>query len=392
MSSASANQAKRVRHNNRKRGVFKLTRQRYMLPIALLASLCALFVHFTVLQAAPTLYKLWERYFGPPETPDHVATEDEQTRIVVRRPMNEELREAEEQPPPPEPQEPEEIEHTPEEIDVLDMDLKELVMAPGDTNLPLPEPEVEQPDSTPEMADIPLPEALSPALLGTSDMPDQDEFIPEPTPLNSNSVIANATPQSEALKDADGFIEAEMRRQAREGQDGLGSEVRSLAELMKVRNPGSNTGVARLKSDVLFAFDQCQLKNEARIPLIQLAALIIKNPQTRFIIEGHTDSFGSEEYNALLALQRAAAVCRWLAANKVPVNNVYMRACGCSNPLASTKGNKEQQQNNRRVEIHMRRPEEPLPPGALPANYEVDCNTRVQTQLKRGVRAPKVGR
>ena len=391
MSATSPKEAKRVRHSNRRRGVYKLTRQRYMVPVALLAALCALGVHLGALQAMPLLYKLWERHFGTPEIPERV--EDEETpRVVVRRPTTQEYTEAEEPPPPPEPQEPEELPHEPEEIDVLDIDIQELVMAPGETNLPLPEPDIDQPQQLPEAEEF-LPEvsSLSPSALGTSDMPDQDEFIPEPTPLNSNKVIANASPQSEALNNADGFIDAEMRRQAKEGDGGLGGDARSLSELMGVRNLGSNSGVARLKTDVLFAFNQSRLKNEARIPLIRLAALIIKNPHTRFIIEGHTDSIGSDEYNALLSLQRAAAVCHWLAENGVPMGNVYMRACGCSRPLDDITAPQHKQQNNRRVEIHMRRPDEALPQGSLPSSYGVDRTTPVQTQLKRGVRVPQAG-
>lgn len=376
-----------MRHNNRKRGVYKLTRQRYMFPIALLAILCAIVVHLGALRAAPLLYRLWGRYFSQPELPQKVEDE-ETTRIVVRRTPSEEYAEAKEEPPPPEPLEPEEITYEPEEIDVLDMDLQELVMAPGETDLPLPEPEETEQRNAPEAEVFMPPAAPDPTVLGSGDMPSQDELIPEPTPLNTNSVIANASPQSEALENADGLIDAEMRRQAREGEGGLSGEVRSLAELMGVHNPGAGTGVARLKTDVLFAFNQSRLKNEARIPLIQLAALIIKNPHTRFIIEGHTDSIGSSEYNALLSLQRAAAVCHWLASNGVPLDNIYMRACGSTRPLDDVRAPQEKQQNNRRVEIHMRRPEEPLPAGSLPATYEVDRTTPVQTQLKQGVRAP----
>lgn len=383
--------SKRVRHSNRRRGVFQLTRQRYMLPVALFAALFALFVHLGALRAMPMLYRLWEKHFGTANIPEQIEDEDT-ARVIIRKPITEEYTEAQAPEPPPEPQEPEEIEYDPVEIDVLDVDVQELVMAPGDTNIPLPEPEVDQPQNTPEMEEFAPPPSLDPTVLGTSELPSQAELIPEPTPLNSNTVIANASPQSEALENAEGLIESEMRRQAREGDGGLAGEERSLKDLMHVRNPGATSGVARLKTDVLFAFNQSKLKNEARIPLLQLAALIHKNPHTRFIIEGHTDSIGSEEYNALLSLLRAEAVCHWLASNGVPVKNVYMRACGCSRPLDDVNAPRDKQKNNRRVEIHMRRPDEPLPAGCLPSSYPVDRDTPVQTQLKNGVRVPYAGR
>ena len=378
---------KRAHHSNRRRGRYRLVHQRYMHPLFLLAALGALFVHLGALRVFPHLYRLWNKHFAVATPPERVENE-ETVRVVVTRERPEDNREAAEQELPTEPMEPEEIAHEPEEIDILDMDMQELIMAPGETNLPLPTPEDDAQQKAPEAEDFMPPAALDFAQMGDSALPDQAELIPEPTPLNSNSVIAHASPKSDALENAEGLIESELRKQAKDGNGGLSGEVRSLKDLMGVRNPGASSGVARLKTDVLFAFNQSKLKNEARIPLLQLAALIHKNPQTRFIIEGHTDSIGSEEYNALLSLLRAAAVCHWLTGNGVPTKNVYMRACGSSRPLDDVNAPRERQKNNRRVEIHMRRPNEALPPGCLPASHPVDRDTPVQVQLNRGVQAP----
>lgn len=389
MSTQRPKDAKRVHHSNRRRGSFRLTHQRYMRSLFLLAALGALFVHLGALRVLPHLYRLWDKHFAAVAPPERV--EDEETvRVVVTREKPEDYREADTQELPTEPAEPEEIAHEPEEIDMLDMDMQELIMAPGETNLPLPEPEAEPQQNAPEAEDFMPPAALDITQPGDSVLPDQADLIPEPTPLNTNSVIAHASPQSDALQNAESLIESEMRKQAKEGDGGLSSEVRSLKDLMGVHNPGASSGVARLKTDVLFAFNQSKLKNEARVPLLQLAALIHKNPRTRFIIEGHTDSIGSAEYNALLSLQRAAAVCHWLSGNGVPTKNVYMRACGSTRPLDDVKAPRERQKNNRRVEIHMRRPNEALPPGCLPASYPVDRDTPVQVQLSRGVHVPAV--
>jgi hypothetical protein len=122
--------------------------------------------------------------------------------------------------------------------------------------------------------------------------------------------------------------------------------------------------------------------------MLQLAALIQKNPETYFVIEGHTDSLGSSAYNALLGLQRAAAVRSWLVGNGVPVEHVYIRSCGSSMPLAATNGTREQQALNRRVEIHMRAGGEELPAGACDYNYKVDLTTKITHQLSAGVKVP----
>ena len=200
-------------------------------------------------------------------------------------------------------------------------------------------------------------------------MPPLSPLLPEPTPINTNSVIANAAPQNELLEDAEGFIDQELRRQASEGSSNLPSDTRSLSELMGLSNLGSSSGVARLGADILFEFDESRLKNSARVSMLQLAALIHKNPTTIFIIEGHTDAIGTEEYNRQLSLRRAQAVISWLEQNAVPIRHVYLRACGSSHPLVNTSLPREQQSLNRRVEIHMRQPREALPEGSQPARY-----------------------
>ena len=359
-----------------------------MFPLFLVATLGALCVHLLVMRAAPLLYKLWTSHIAPAEVQKEVKDEDI-ARVYVRQDVKQEPSDADVPDLPEEPHEIEEIEHEPVEIDVLDIDIEELDMAPGDTNIPLPDATPEPPAGM-EESDFAMPQELDMKLVGDNAMFDQVEAIAEPSPINSNTVVSNVSPQSDLLEDAEKLIEQELRKRAKEGQSNMPGDTRKLSDLMGMSNLGSGSGVARLGSDVLFAFNQCKLKNSARLSLLQLAALIHKNPQTRFIIEGHTDSIGGQEYNALLSLQRAAAVCTWLINNRVPVDHVYMRPCGSSKPLVSQSLPKEKQELNRRVEIHMRNEKEALPPGCLPATYKVDCNTPVNTQLKRGVRAPVI--
>ena len=378
----------RAHHANRRRQEYTLTQQRYMLPLVLMAALAAVLVHLLVMRAAPWLYDVMGWNYPSIERPDKVE-DNEIARVVVREePV--ELPNAQEQPLPPD--EPAEIDDAAQreaqEIDLLDIDIPELVMAPGETNLTMPEPEPEQNADESPVDDL-APRELDMASLGTDALPDQEALLPELTPINTNSVTINATPQNKVIDDAEALIEKELRRQAKDGRNNLPGDTRSLADLMGVRNPGASSGVARLGTDLLFGFNQCTLKNSARISMLQLAALIHKNPNTRFIIEGHTDGIGSADYNNLLSLQRAAAVCQWLRQNGVPTTNVYMRACGSRQPLVDVRASRDAQALNRRVEIHMRKAEEALPQGCLPASHHVDLKTPVQTQLKNNARPPR---
>lgn len=382
----------RAHHANRRRSTFSLTRQRYMLPLLLLAALAAVLVHLLIMRAAPWLYEVLGVRLEQANVPQRV--EDEEVRVVVRERPHEELPDTQLDTQPQEPTEIEEIAHEDVEIDLLDVDVQDLVMAPGETNLPLPAPEQEiKADSSP--IDELAPRELDMAALGSAALSEQAQLIPEPTPINTNSVVVNADAQTKVLEDAEGLIESELRRQAKDGSNQLPSDTRSLADLMGASHLSASSGVARLGTDLLFRFNESKLQNSARISLLQLAALIHKNPSTRFIIEGHTDGIGTADYNNRLSLQRAAAVCNWLRENGVPIKNVYMRACGSSKPLVDIRAPREKQALNRRVEIHMRSASEDLPSGSLPATtHKVEPLKKpaAPPQPKKGAKAkPKAG-
>lgn len=374
------------RVGNRRRNGYELTRQRDMVPIAMGAASAAVVMHALLWVYFPSLSVLGLGNLT--DVPREVKT-NEDVRVVVKEPpKEEEIQEAQPQEIVEQPQEIEEIAHEPEEIDILDVDVPELVMAPGPTELAVAEPVVTAEDVSP-VSDVP-PAQLDLASLQSHDLTEDALAIPEPTPVNSNEVIANAVAQTEVLEDASSLMEQELRKAASEaGNTNLPSDTRSLAQLMGEENLGAKSGVARLGADVLFGFNECQLKNSARITMLQLAALIQKNPQTYFLIEGHTDSIGGSAYNALLGLQRAAAVRAWLVGNGVPVEYVFIRSCGSSMPLASTKGTREQQALNRRVEIHMRAGGEELPAGACDYKYQVNLTKPVSQQLAAGVKVPQ---
>ncbi len=380
-----AENERRPHVGNRRRNGYELTRQRDMLPIALGAGMAAIVLHVCAWVYSPAVL-LWS---GVNELIiDRVEPKEVVIRVVVKEPPKE-YEEAE----PTEPEQPEqqqEIEQMePEEIDILDMEnIEALDISPGESAIALPQPAV--------TAEAPAAaEAINPEPINVADLPTQAPEpavieSAEPPAVNSNDVIVNVTAQpDDAANEASAIMEETLRREAGEGADQLPGDTRSLAELMGIENPGSQSGVARLGAGVMFAFAKCRLKNSARITMLQLAALVIKNPSTNFVIEGHTDSFGGEDYNALLSLQRAAAVREWLMKNGVPVEHVYLRACGNNNPLADTKAGKEEQSLNRRVEIHMRRAGEALPEGCVPFNVQVDTTTAVATQIANGVRVPE---
>ncbi len=112
-----------------------------------------------------------------------------------------------------------------------------------------------------------------------------------------------------------------------------------------------------MPSDVLFGYDESALSPGAITSLEKLGELIRRNPDTRFRIEGHTDSFGGPEYNARLSLARAESVKQWLTGNMgIDAARIDVRGLGSTRPLAPLTGTIDEQQLNRRVEIVILRP------------------------------------
>ncbi|WP_395750242.1 OmpA family protein [Prosthecobacter sp.] len=118
---------------------------------------------------------------------------------------------------------------------------------------------------------------------------------------------------------------------------------------------GGSTAPILMPTDLLFDYGSDQLAEAARLSLMKLGFLIQKNPDSLFIIEGHTDSFGGEDYNLELSIRRATAVVSWLRESLgLGTDRIQAVGMGKSKPIVSTAGTAEQQGMNRRVEIKVR--------------------------------------
>jgi len=92
------------------------------------------------------------------------------------------------------------------------------------------------------------------------------------------------------------------------------------------------------------------LKPGAASTIDRIAAFLKDNEGTKVIVEGHTDSRGSDEYNQQLSERRAQAVTDALAFRGVDRGRVEAVGRGKALPVASNDTAAGQQQN-RRVEL-----------------------------------------
>ena len=126
-----------------------------------------------------------------------------------------------------------------------------------------------------------------------------------------------------------------------------------LDQLIEEKHPlSSKTSPILLPTDLLFEYNADQLKTDAEKSLKKLALLIQRNPKAEFIVEGFTDSFGSDEYNLELSARRAKTIKEWLI-NKEQINPNQIKSYGLGKThfIVPSKGTIREQSLNRRVEI-----------------------------------------
>lgn len=135
------------------------------------------------------------------------------------------------------------------------------------------------------------------------------------------------------------------------GLDGFAS----LDDLVNYKGPIAGDFKAMLRTDLLFDFGSADLKPEARLSLLKLAAIIQSNAGALFRLIGHTDSIGTDESNQALSEARAAAVKAWLVETlRLDDQNILTEGRGEREvlPGVNPNGSAAGQAQNRRVEIH----------------------------------------
>lgn len=140
---------------------------------------------------------------------------------------------------------------------------------------------------------------------------------------------------------------AQQQAQANAAQD----RVRALeAQLRDLEAQQTERGLLVTLGDVLFAFNKAELSAQAGPRLDKLANFLKQFPDRKLLIEGYTDSVGSDSYNQDLSDRRAQAVRDALVQRGVDTSRITARGYGKAHPVADN-ASPEGRAMNRRVEI-----------------------------------------
>jgi outer membrane protein OmpA-like peptidoglycan-associated protein len=107
-----------------------------------------------------------------------------------------------------------------------------------------------------------------------------------------------------------------------------------------------------LHGQVFFDTDVSTLPGPSKV-LDRLAQVLLEHPEIqRVIIEGHTDTVGTEFHNSTLSQARADTVRRYLIEKGVPSQRLVARGLGPRRP-ASTNTTAGGRERNRRAELRL---------------------------------------
>jgi outer membrane protein OmpA-like peptidoglycan-associated protein len=140
---------------------------------------------------------------------------------------------------------------------------------------------------------------------------------------------------------------------------GVGAYMDAQEEKI-ARIPGTRTErvddrtlLVHFDSDILFSVDSAGLDGDGRSTLDEVSGVLSEYRKTAVVVQGHTDSTGSEEHNQGLSERRAGSVLNYLVGRGIDPQRITALGYGESEPVASNDS-EGGRQRNRRVDILLR--------------------------------------
>lgn len=170
---------------------------------------------------------------------------------------------------------------------------------------------------------------------------------------------ARATEAERAQREAEAErVRAEAARAEAEAALARASEL--AAQVNELEAELTRRGLVLTLGDVLFDTGQATLKPGAERTTAALVTFLNENPERNVLIEGFTDSVGSDQSNLSLSQRRADAVRTSLVGQGIAGTRIRTRGYGEAYPVASND-NPAGRQQNRRVEIVISDPQGAIP-------------------------------
>ncbi|GGJ82098.1 OmpA family protein [Pseudomonas matsuisoli] len=169
----------------------------------------------------------------------------------------------------------------------------------------------------------------------------------------------NVAKQTIALRAAEQRLQGVSAERAQARLDARDAQIKKLQEQMNAKQTDRGTVVTF--GDVLFDLNRSELKPGGMRNVQQLSQFLQENSERKVIIEGHTDSTGSDSYNQSLSERRAMSVKSALVRMGVDPSRLVTQGYGKEYPIADNSSAAGRAQN-RRVEVTISNDANPVAP------------------------------
>jgi outer membrane protein OmpA-like peptidoglycan-associated protein len=184
---------------------------------------------------------------------------------------------------------------------------------------------------------------------------DRERVRADANAARANAAQAQAANAQMAAANASADANA-ARQQAANAQ----AQAQALQqELSDLQARQTDRGMLVTLGDVLFEFGRAEIKPAAQASIAKLAHYLNQHPDRRILIEGFTDSVGSDSANMVLSQRRSQAVADALRAQGVDPTRIATRGYGEAYPVASNSSTSDRAMN-RRVEVYISNDNQPV--------------------------------
>ncbi len=161
-----------------------------------------------------------------------------------------------------------------------------------------------------------------------------------------NRLSAREIAALQAQRDAEAAAAAAAKKAQQE------KDAAALAAIGKVQSVKDEISVV-LSNDILFQYGKNDLSKNSKATLDKAVELLNQIPNRSLVIEGHTDSIGSEEFNMELSEKRAKSVYDYMIGQGLQIKDVSYKGYGEAKPIADNN-TQEGRKANRRVEFKIK--------------------------------------
>jgi len=172
--------------------------------------------------------------------------------------------------------------------------------------------------------------------------------------LDKQAALTAAKAKADAELQQQQAVTLQREQELRDSEKRTADAFAELAALASLKEEERGL-VLTLSGSILFRSAESTLLPQAQAKLDQVAKSLLTIRTTRnLIVEGHTDSQGSDADNQSLSQRRADAVRDYLVLRGYPANMIQSRGRSEGSPIADN-ASAEGRANNRRVEIVIER-------------------------------------